>query len=103
MKKTTLPHYPNVLVVDVGGTGVKILATGHDESRKFASGPKMTPARMVAGVKKLAKDWKYDVVSIGYPGPVSKGRITAEPRNLASGWRRFDFEAAFERLSQAPQ
>jgi len=97
MKKTTSPHDLSVLVVDVGGTGVKILATGHDESRKFASGPKMTPAHMVAGVKKLAKDWKYDVVSIGYPGLVSKGRITSEPRNLAPGWRRFDFEAGFER------
>jgi len=57
-------------VIDVGGTSVKILATGHSERRSFPSGPKMTPRRMVAGVKKLARDWSYDAVSIGYPGPV---------------------------------
>jgi polyphosphate glucokinase len=84
-----------VLAVDIGGTSVKILATGQDQRRKFASGPKMTPARMVAGVKKLASGWKYDALSIGYPGLVSKGRIAIEPHNLAPGWRRFDFEAAF--------
>jgi polyphosphate glucokinase len=85
----------NVLVIDVGGTNVKILAAGAKESRKFPSGPTMTPRQMVAGVKKLAGDWKYDAVSIGYPGQVSNGRIAVEPHNLARGWRRFDFEAAF--------
>src|SRR4051812_46488269 len=59
-----------VLVVDVGGTSVKILATEQSESRSFPSGPKLTPKRMVARVIKLAADWTYDVVSIGYPGPV---------------------------------
>src|SRR6478609_2339704 len=63
-----------VLVIDVGGTSVKILATGQSESRSFRSGPKLTPRRMVSGVKKLAADWTYDVVSIGYPGPVLGGR-----------------------------
>ncbi len=58
----------NVLVIDVGGTNVKILATGQTEPRRFLSGPTLTPEQMVAGVKKLAADWKYDVVSIGYPG-----------------------------------
>ena len=85
-----------ILTVDVGGTGVKILASGQTEARRFASGPKMTPARMVAGVKKLAADWEYDVVSIGYPGLVANGRIVAEPHNLAPKWRGFDFEAAFK-------
>ena len=64
----------NVLVVDVGGTNVKILATGQDEPRKFPSGPKLTPEQMVAGVKELAGEWQYDAVSIGYPGPVLQGR-----------------------------
>ena len=86
----------NVLVIDVGGTNVKILATGQKERRRFPSGPKMTPRQMVAGVKALAKDWKYDVVSIGYPGPVIKGRIAKEPRNLGRGWIGFDFRAAFK-------
>jgi polyphosphate glucokinase len=86
----------NVLVVDIGGTNVKILATGQAEPRKFPSGPKMTPQQMVPGVKKLAAEWKYDVVSIGYPGPVRRGRVIAEPHNLAAGWVGFDFEAAFD-------
>ena len=87
----------NVLVVDVGGTNVKILATGQDEQRKFPSGPSLTPKQMVAAVKKLAEDWKYDVVSIGYPGPVVNNRPVVEPYNLGPGWAGFDFKAAFKR------
>jgi polyphosphate glucokinase len=87
----------NVLVIDIGGTNVKILATGQNESRKFPSGPNLTPKQMVAGVKKLAGDWKYDVVSIGYPGVVVRNRPLAEPHNLGRGWVGFDFEAAFKR------
>ena len=85
----------NVLVIDVGGTHVKILATGQSEPRKFESGPKLNAAKMVAGVKQLAGDWKYEAVSIGYPGPVLHNRPLAEPHNLASGWVGFDFRAAF--------
>jgi polyphosphate glucokinase len=85
------------LVVDVGGTSVKILAAGQNEHRSFASGPTMTPRQMVSGVKRLTRDWKYDVVSIGYPGPVVHGRPIAEPRNLGRGWVAFDFRAAFGR------
>jgi predicted NBD/HSP70 family sugar kinase len=85
----------NVLSIDIGGTNVKILATGQDERRQFPSGPKLTPRLMVSGVKKLAGDWKYDVVSIGYPGLVKFNRPTGEPRNLAKGWVGFNFEAAF--------
>lgn len=84
-----------VLVIDVGGTSVKILASGQPEVRSFQSGPTLTPRRMVAGVKKLAADWTYDLVSIGYPGPVLGGRPTAEPINLGHGWVGFDFAAAF--------
>ena len=85
----------NVLVVDVGGTHVKILATGQQEPRKFASGPTLTAQKMVDGVKQLAGDWKYTAVSIGYPGPVLHGRPMAEPHNLAPGWVGFDDRAAF--------
>ena len=85
----------NVLAIDIGGTHVKILATGQTERREFESGPKLTPKLMVAGVKKLAQDWSYEVVSMGYPGPARHNRTIAEPHNLAKGWVGFDFEAAF--------
>jgi polyphosphate glucokinase len=91
------PSGKNVLVVDVGGTSVKILASRQTEIRSFRSGSTLTPARMVSAVKKLAADWRYDVVSIGYPGPVLQGRPTAEPVNLGPGWVGFDFAAAFGR------
>ncbi|HQE84614.1 MAG TPA: ROK family protein, partial [Candidatus Hydrogenedentes bacterium] len=84
-----------VLVVDVGGTSVKILASGQTEPRRFSSGPTMTPAQMVSGVKELAAGWKYDAVSIGYPGVIQRGRVISEPHNLAPKWVGFDFEAAF--------
>jgi polyphosphate glucokinase len=87
----------NVLVIDVGGTHIKILATGQKEPRTFLSGPTLTAKQMAAGVKKLAADWKYDAISIGYPGRVRRGRVDAEPYNLAPGWVGFDFEAAFAR------
>ena len=85
-----------ILVVDVGGNNVKILATGQETPRKFESGPTLTSQEMVAGILKLAAGWDYDAISIGYPGPVVRGRPTAEPRNLGPGWLGFDFEAAFD-------
>jgi polyphosphate glucokinase len=84
-----------VLVIDIGGKSVKILASGHKLRRSFPSGPEMTPKRMVSGIKKLAADWGYDAVSIGYPGPVLQGRPVAEPHNLGGGWVGFDFVRAF--------
>ena len=87
----------NVLVVDIGGTHVKILATGQKQFREFPSGPRLTAKQMVAGVKRVAKDWKYDAVSIGYPGVVLGNRPVANPYNLGHGWAGFDFEAAFKR------
>jgi polyphosphate glucokinase len=87
----------NVLGIDVGGTYVKILATGQKELRRFSSGPTMAPQQMVSGVTKLAAEWQYDVLSIGYPGLVLRGRVAAEPYNLAPGWVGFNFAAAFER------
>lgn len=85
----------NVLVVDVGGTNVKILISGKETPRKFASGSTITPQRMVSGVKQLAAEWQFDCVSIGYPGPVIRGKIAAEPHNLGPGWLGFDFDAEF--------
>jgi polyphosphate glucokinase len=90
-----MESFMNVLVIDVGGTHVKIPATGQNERREFESGNKLTPKQMVSGVKELAKDWKYDVVAIGYPGLVTKGRPALEPHNLGRGWVGFDFKAAF--------
>jgi polyphosphate glucokinase len=87
----------NVLVIDIGGSRVKILATGQDAPRQFVSGPTLTPRRMAAGVKKLARGWKYDVISMGYPGVVLQGRPFVEPHNLGKGWVRFDYRAALGR------
>jgi polyphosphate glucokinase len=85
----------HILAIDIGGTSVKILATGQSEPQKFESGLTMTPRQMVAAVKKLARGWKYDVVSIGYPGTVTSNQPAAEPHNLAPGWVKFDYAAAF--------
>lgn len=91
------PPRRRVLVLDVGGTHVKLLATGRRRPVKFASGPKLTPSEMVAQVKRLTRGWHYDVVSIGYPGPVLHGRPLHDPPNLGPGWIGFDFRAAFRR------
>ena len=87
----------NVLVIDIGGAHVKVLVSGQSRPRPVASGPKLTPEEMIAGVKRVAWGWKYDVVSIGYPGVVLHGRPIAEPRNLGKGWVTFDYGAAFGR------
>ncbi len=87
----------SVLAVDVGGTHVKILASGETQRREFPSGPAMTAQQMVEQVKTLAAGWVFDRVTVGYPGPVLHNRPVAEPHNLGSGWVGFDFEAAFGR------
>ena len=87
----------DVLAIDIGGTHVKMLATRREDRQEFESGPKLTPQSMVGIVKRLTKDWKYELVSIGYPGPVRFNRPIAEPRNLGKGWVGFNFEAAFQR------
>ena len=84
-----------ILAIDVGGTNVKVLLSGESTPRKFASGPNMTAKKMVAGVKQITKDWKYDVVSIGYPAPVMHNRPILEPYNMAHGWVKFDYKKAF--------
>jgi len=85
-----------VLVVDIGGTYVKILATGQEEPKRFESGKKLTPQKMVSEVTELARGWKYDVVAMGYPGVVANGHPAREPRNLAPGWVGFEYDDAFE-------
>lgn len=87
----------NVLVIDVGGTNVKILASGRPKPQSFPSGRTFTPKQLIAQVKRRTKDWDYDAVSLGYPGKVLQGRPFAEPRNLGRGWVGFDFAAAFGR------
>ena len=84
-----------ILVIDVGGTNIKVQATGQKQPRKIASGPGMTAKDMVRDVKAATRDWKYDRVSIGYPGPVRAGRPLHEPVNLSDGWVGFNFEKAF--------
>jgi polyphosphate glucokinase len=85
----------NVLVIDVGGTHVKLLRTGEETPRKFESGPAMTASEMVKGVKQLTKDWKYEAIAIGYPGAVVRNRPLLEPHNLGKGWVGFHYEQAF--------
>ena len=92
----TVRKKKKVLVIDVGGTHVKVLATGHRQERKIPSGRKMTASKMVEDGKSVTKDWVYDVASIGYPGPVVHGRPLREPYNLGRGWVGFDFVTAFE-------
>lgn len=86
-----------VLVIDVGGTHVKLLATGHKQKLQFDSGPAMTAKQMVAQVKKAvaAAGWEYEVISMGYPGPVLHDRPVVEPHNLGPGWVGFHFRKAF--------
>jgi polyphosphate glucokinase len=86
-----------VLAIDIGGTHVKILVSGRRQKREIASGPTLTAQKMVADVKKLAEDWPFDVISMGYPGPVLHNKPVLEPANLGSGWCGFDFAGAFGR------
>ena len=86
-----------ILVVDVGGHHVKLLASGENEPRAFVSGSRLSPQQMVRGTLDASRGWRYEVVSIGYPGPVLHGRPVREPHNLGRGWVGFDFEAALGR------
>ena len=96
--KTGEPQAPSsILVVDVGGSKLKILASGQTEPRRHRSGPGLTPQQMVDAVRELAGEWEYDAVSVGYPGPVGDHGPRSEPGNLGPGWVGFDFAAAFDR------
>ena len=83
----------SILVIDIGGTNVK-LRISNTEKRKFKSGPKLTPLEMIAQIKPLISDWKFDAASIGFPAPVRDGRILSEPKHLGPGWIGFNFEKA---------
>jgi polyphosphate glucokinase len=93
--KTAANISKSVLVLDVGGTHVKCLATGGNKPVKFKSGMDMTPAQMVTRVLEITQGWDYQAVSIGYPGVVHRGRIMREPQHLGSGWLGFDFRKVF--------
>lgn len=97
MKKAKTAKSSRVLVIDVGGTHVKVFATGQKEPQKCISGPAMTPGKMVRLVKEITRDWKYECVSLGFPGPIINGHPLREPHNLGSGWMSFDFRKAFGR------
>ena len=91
------PNQQKILVVDIGGTNIKLLASGHRTPVKIPSGPEMTPRKMVTAVRKATAEWEYSKVSIGYPGPVLNGKPVSDPHNLACGWVGFDFYKAFGR------
>ncbi|WP_297338555.1 ROK family protein [Algoriphagus sp.] len=86
----------NVLVIDIGGSNVKILATGETERIKIPSGSEFTPEQMVPLVRENAAEWSFDVITMGFPGVVKHNKIKSEPVNMGSGWMDFDFEKAFD-------
>src|SRR5262245_28282755 len=86
-----------ILVIDIGGNNVKLLATGQTEPRKIPSGPNLTPDSMATRVMETTSDWEYDRVSIGYPGPVLNEKPLREPHNLGPGWMAFDFSERFRK------
>ncbi len=90
-----MPAARKILAIDVGGTHVKVLATGRRKPLEIPSGPKMTAKQMVRDVRQATVGWRYSVVSIGYPGPVLHGKPVSEPPNLGGGWVGFDFEKGF--------
>jgi len=95
VKASSTKKSRRVLVIDVGGTHVKMLASGQKVPIKILSGPEMTARKMVRIVKNAVRDWKFDVISLGYPGPIINGRPLREPHNLGGGWVGFDFNRAF--------
>jgi len=84
-----------ILMIDIGGTSVKMMASGHEGFRKFPSGEKLTAAGMVRLVRKATHDWEFDAVTLGYPGIVARGAPAREPVNLGGGWVGFDYAKAF--------
>ena len=86
----------SILVIDVGGSNVKLMISSA-QKRKFKSGPDLTPRKMVAQMKPLLRDWRFDAVSMGFPSPVRNGRIMSEPKHLGPGWTRFDFEKSLSK------
>jgi polyphosphate glucokinase len=83
-----------VLVVDIGGSNVKLMISAEEKRRKFPSGPKLAPNETIEQIKEVAKDWEYDAVSVGFPSPIRENAIVNDPKNLGKGWAGFDFEKA---------
>jgi predicted NBD/HSP70 family sugar kinase len=84
-----------ILVIDIGGSNVKLMISSRAKRRKFPSGLRLTPPQFIRKTKEAVEDWKFDAVAIGFPAPVKNGRIAVEPKNLGKGWTRFDFRKAF--------
>lgn len=97
MKSSRAPKTRKILVIDVGGTHIKLLASGQKRPLRIPSGPAMTAADVANLVKKATKGWRYDVVSLGYPGPIINNHPLREPHNLGGGWVHFDFRKALGR------
>ncbi len=83
-----------ILVVDVGGSNVKLMISQEGKRRKFPSGPKLTPEEAVAEIKKETKDWDFEAIAVGFPAPVRDGKITKDPKHLGKNWAGFDFAKA---------
>ena len=86
-----------VLVIDVGGSHVKLMISRNGKRKKFDSGKGLTPRQLIAGIKKEIGDWKFDVIAIGFPAPVYKGSISQDPKNLGKGWVGFNFRKALKK------
>jgi polyphosphate glucokinase len=84
-------------MIDVGGTNVKMMASGHEGFRKFPSGRELTAAKMAKQVVEVTKDWEYEAISLGFPGLVREGRISRNPLNLSGGWLNYDFKKALKK------
>ena len=83
-----------ILVIDVGGSNVKLMISQEEKRRKFPSGPKLTPAAAVAQIKEMTSDWSFEAVAIGFPAPVRAGKIRTDPKHLGKNWPGFDFAKA---------
>ena len=84
-----------ILMIDIGGSNVKMMVSGEEEMRKFPSGRELTAQQMVDGVKAATSDWSFDAITLGFPGLVTDGKLVREPLNLSGGWLHFDFAKAF--------
>ena len=85
----------NILVIDIGGTNVKVWTSGEEDRQKFPSGKTLTPEKMVDGVRKITAEWQFERVSLGYPGDIINGHPATEPWALGKGWVGFDYGSAF--------
>ena len=86
-----------ILVVDVGGSNIKMMISQEEKRRKFPSGPKLTPGEAVAQILKESEDWSFEAISIGFPAPVRDGKIVKDPKHLGKGWAGFDFAKALRK------